>query len=153
MKQHASFQSGKSLDLPTLRRLAWFRYRLRRFLHFSEQATRPYSVTPQQYVLLLGIAGYTGRGWATISELAEFLQESHNAVVGLVQRAVQKQLVRKDQSLDDRRFVRVQLTQRGATVLQKLGSLHYHELKRMQLQMGNALKAPSQFIKAAQGAR
>ena len=29
-------------------------------------------ITPQ---LLLGVAGYTDRGWATISELAEFLQE------------------------------------------------------------------------------
>jgi len=63
-----------------LRRLAWFRYNLRRFLRFSERATRKHGVTPQQYLLLLGIAGYTGRGWATITELAEFLQERHNAV-------------------------------------------------------------------------
>src|SRR5579884_1043720 len=38
-------------------------------------------LTPQQHQLLLGVAGFTGRGWATITELAEFLQERHNAVV------------------------------------------------------------------------
>jgi hypothetical protein len=47
----------------------------------------PVASTPQQHQLLLGVAGYTGRAWATITELAEFLQERHNAVVGLVQRA------------------------------------------------------------------
>jgi hypothetical protein len=37
-------------------------------------------ITPQ---LLLGVAGYTDRGWAIIAELAEFLQEGHDAIVGL----------------------------------------------------------------------
>jgi hypothetical protein len=55
----------------TARRAAWFRYRLRRFLRFSERAARACGVTPQQHQLLLGVAGYTGRGWATITELAE----------------------------------------------------------------------------------
>ena len=45
---------------------------------------------------MLGVAGYTGRGWATISELAELLQERRNAVVGLAQRAAQRGLVRND---------------------------------------------------------
>ena len=67
-----------------IRHLARFRYELRKFLRFSEQAARNAGLTPQQHQLLLGVAGFTGRGWATISELAEFLQERHNAVVGLV---------------------------------------------------------------------
>jgi DNA-binding MarR family transcriptional regulator len=135
-----------------LRRLAWFRYNLRRFLRFSEKATRQHGVTPQQYLLLLGIAGYTGRGWATISELAEFLQERHNAVVGLVQRAGRKGLVRKDQNGRDRRFVRVRLTRQGSTALNSLANLHLDELKRMEFDLGNALKAKPQMIKPAKGA-
>jgi DNA-binding MarR family transcriptional regulator len=135
-----------------LRRLAWFRYNLRRFLRFSERATREHGVTPQQYLLLLGIAGYTGRGWATISELAEFLQQRHNAVVGLVQRAVRKGLVRKDQGGRDRRFVRVRLTRQGITALNSLANLHLEELKRIELDIGNALKAKPQMIKPAEGA-
>jgi DNA-binding MarR family transcriptional regulator len=135
-----------------LRRLAWFRYNLRRFLRFSERATHEHGLTPQQYLLLLGIAGYTGRGWATISELAEFLQERHNAVVGLVQRACRKHLVRKDQRGRDRRFVRVQLTRQGTTALNRLAHLHLEELKRIQLDLGKTLKPRPQFIKPDEGA-
>jgi DNA-binding MarR family transcriptional regulator len=135
-----------------LRRLAWFRYNLRRFLRFSERATREHSLTPQQYVLLLGIAGYTGRGWATVSELAEFLQERHNAVVGLVQRACRKGLVHKDQVGRDRRFVRVRLTRQGTTAINSLAYLHLEELKRIQLDLGKALKSKPQFINPAEGA-
>jgi DNA-binding MarR family transcriptional regulator len=135
-----------------LRRLAWFRYNLRRFLRFSERATHEHGLTPQQYLLLLGIAGYTGRGWATISELAEFLQERHNAVVGLVQRACRKGLVHKDQRGLDRRFVRVRLTRQGTTTLNSLANLHLEELKRMKLDLGHALRAKPHFIKPDEGA-
>src|SRR5271157_2053597 len=120
MTRHASPPQQTSEISLVLRRLAWFRHNLRRFLRFSEKATREHGLTPQQYLLLLGIAGYTGRGWATIGELAEFLQERHNAVVGLVQRACLKQLVRKEQGERDRRFVRVRLTRRGTNTLHKL---------------------------------
>jgi DNA-binding MarR family transcriptional regulator len=84
--------------------------------------------------------------------LAEFLQERHNAVVGLVQRAGRKGLVRKDQRGRDRRFVRVRLTRQGASALHSLASLHLKELKRMELDIGHALKAKPQIIKPAGGA-
>ena len=135
-----------------IRRLAWFRYNLRRFLRFSERATRQHGLTPQQYVLLLGVAGYTGRGWATISELAEFLQERHNAVVGLVQRACSKGLVHKDQGGRDRRFVRVRLTRRGTTALNGLVALHLEELQRIQPDLGKALKSKPKFLEPERGA-
>jgi len=141
-----------STNSPVLRRLAWFRYNLRRFLRFSERATRQHGLTPQQYLLLLGVAGYTGRGWATISELAEFLQERHNAVVGLVQRACSKGLVHKDQGGRDRRFVRVRLTRRGSTALNGLAALHLQELQRIQLDLGKALKAKPKFLEPEKGA-
>ena len=152
MMRSASLPQQTSENSVVLRRLAWFRYNLRRFLRFSEKATRQHGVTPQQYLLLLGIAGYTGRGWATISELAEFLQERHNAVVGLVQRAGRKGLVRKDQGGRDRRFVRVRLTRQGTTVLNSLASLHLDELKRIDLDISIALKAKPKIIKPAEGA-
>jgi len=152
MRFHRPSSGKGSANALVLRRLAWFRYNLRRFLRFSERATREHGLTPQQYVLLLGIAGYTGRGWATISELAEFLQERHNAVVGLVQRAARKGLVRKDQRGRDRRFVRVRLTRQGALALHSLASLHLEELKRIELDIGQALKAKPQIIKPAGGA-
>jgi DNA-binding MarR family transcriptional regulator len=152
MKPRIPSSAPRSENNLVLRRLAWFRYNLRRFLRFSERATRQHGLTPQQYVLLLGVAGYTGRGWATISELAEFLQERHNAVVGLVQRAGRKGLVHKDQRGRDRRFVRVRLTRQGSIVLNSLANLHLKEIKRIQLDLGKALKAQPQFINPAEGA-
>jgi DNA-binding MarR family transcriptional regulator len=115
-----------------LRRLARFRYELRRFLRFSESAARSAGLTPQQHQLLLGVAGFTGRGWATISELAEFLQERHNAVVGLVQRAERRGLVHKSPSESDHRVIRVDLLPAGEKVLRRLSQLHHKEVRRFQ---------------------
>jgi DNA-binding MarR family transcriptional regulator len=114
-----------------IRDLARFRYALRKFLRFSEDAARECGVTPQQHQLMLGVAGYTGRGSATVSELAEFLQERHHSVVGLVERAVQNGLVRRVQGTTDRRFVVVSLTRRGEEVLSKLAELHQEEAERV----------------------
>lgn len=116
----------------TIEKLAWFRYELRRFLRFSEKSARAAGITPHQHQLLLGVAGHTGRGWATISELAEFLQERHNAVVGLVDRASRRRLVRKAAIARDHRFVRVELTAHGKKVLAGLAELHRKELARFQ---------------------
>ncbi|MGH9432665.1 MAG: MarR family winged helix-turn-helix transcriptional regulator [Terriglobia bacterium] len=115
--------------------LARFRYRLRLFLRFSECAARAGGVTPQQHQLLLGVAGYTGKGWATISDLAEFLQERHNAVVGLVERAARKGLVFKERAGRDRRFVRVRATLKGKAVLRKLAEPHLEELRRLRARL------------------
>jgi len=121
-----------------IRQLARLRYELRKFLRFSEQAARNAGLTPQQHQLLLGVAGYTARGWATISELAEFLQERHNAVVGLVDRARRRGLVAKELDARDRRLVRVALTPTGRKLLHRLSALHRRELGRLQARAGLA---------------
>lgn len=118
--------------ISTLQQLSQFRYQLRLFLRFSEKSARAAGVTPQQHQLLLGVAGFTGRGWATISELAEFLQERHNAVVTLVSRAAQAGFVRKRAVAHDRRLIGVELTPAGRGVLMKLASLHRRELARFE---------------------
>lgn len=115
----------------TVGELASFRYALRKFLRFSELAARKCGVTPQQHQLLLGVQGYTGRGSATIRELAEFLQERHHSVVGLVERAAQNGLVVRAQDEKDRRVVNVSLTPQGRKILLKLTRMHYGEAKRL----------------------
>jgi DNA-binding MarR family transcriptional regulator len=115
----------------TLQDLARFRYQLRRFLRFSEEAARGCGVTPQQHQLMLGIAGFAEGGSATISELAEFLQERNNSVVGLVERAAQSGLVRRESGARDRRQVVVSLTPRGEEILANLSELHLDEVQRM----------------------
>jgi DNA-binding MarR family transcriptional regulator len=77
------------------------------------------------------VAGFTGRGWATVTELADFLQARHNAVVTLVQRAEIRGWVRKDPGMGDRRFVSVRLTPRGDALLRALARLHLDEIRRI----------------------
>ncbi|MFC5860678.1 MarR family winged helix-turn-helix transcriptional regulator [Acidicapsa dinghuensis] len=114
-----------------LSELASFRYLLRKFLRFSESAARELDITPQQHQLMLGIAGFTGSGKATVSELAEFLQERHHSVVGLIDRAVLSGLVRRESNPSDRRVVVVSLTARGRGILKKLSLRHRDELNRL----------------------
>ncbi len=118
-------------DQAMFQELARFRHKLRQFLHFSEHAARACGITPQQHQLLLGVAGYTGRGCASISEIAEFLQARHNSVVGLVDRAVQSGWVQRAEHAQDRRVVVVLLTKRGAAMLRKLSLLHHEEIQRL----------------------
>ncbi|MBK6394909.1 MAG: MarR family transcriptional regulator [Betaproteobacteria bacterium] len=108
--------------------LAQFRYDLRRFLRFSEQATHSHGVTPLQYLLLLQIKGYPGREWATITELAERLQAKHHGVVSLVTRCEAAGLVRRSTSAEDRRRVEVRLTAKGAKLVERVANLHRLEL-------------------------
>ena len=114
-----------------VRDLAWLRYNLRRFLRFSERAARACGVTPQQHQLMLGVAGFCSEGAATISDLAEFLQERNNSVVGLVERAVKSGLVRRKAGATDRRQVIVTLTPRGRRVLARLNRLHHEEVEHV----------------------
>ena len=125
-----------------IRDLARFRYTLRRFLRFSEQAARACGVTPQQHQLMLGIAGFAQNGTATISELAEFLQERNNSVVGLVERAAQAGLVHRQSGDQDRRQVHVSLTPRGEEILSKLSRRHHQEVRRIRSGFDNR-RAPA----------
>jgi DNA-binding MarR family transcriptional regulator len=87
-------------------------------------AAKAHGVTPQQHQLLLGVAGFTGAGRATISELAEFLQERHHAVSELADRCVKRGLVRKGHDTVDRRVVFVTLTPKGRAILEKISRLN-----------------------------
>jgi len=141
MKRRTVRGRRAAAEVSLLRQVAWFRYQLRRFMRFSEKASRSCGLTPQQHQLMLGVAGYTGRGWASITELAEFVQERHNAVVGLVERAARRGLVRKEQSSLDRRVVRVRLTAKGEEILHRLTDLHRDELARLKARLLTADKS------------
>ena len=110
--------------------LAAFRYALRQFLHFSEEAAHAAGLTPQHHQALLAIKGYPGREVVTVGELAERLQLRHHSAVGLVDRLMAEKLVTRVRSAQDRRRVLVQLTERGEQVLEQLSWAHAEQLKR-----------------------
>lgn len=124
-------KKGSSQTSNVIRELALFRYSLRKFLRFSEKAARSFGITPQQHQLMLGIAGFTLTGRASITELAEFLQERHHSVTELIDRASQNGLVTKEQDTFDRRVVLVSLTPQGKDILARLSALHQEEIARV----------------------
>src|SRR5665213_4384445 len=75
--------------------LAAFRFRLRRFLNFSEQAAAAVGLTQQQYQALLAVRAHEGPEPLTISELAERMQIRHHSAVGMVDRLEQQAMVRR----------------------------------------------------------
>ncbi|MBO9535952.1 MarR family transcriptional regulator [Herbaspirillum sp.] len=111
--------------------LSDFRYQLRRFLRFSEDAAQSEGLTPLQYLLLLHIKGFPGREWASISELAERLQAQHHGVVALVTRCVKAGLVTRTPDDRDKRLVQVRLTDLGEQYLHRLAQLHRNELQSL----------------------
>ncbi|MBS0338232.1 MAG: MarR family transcriptional regulator, partial [Proteobacteria bacterium] len=114
-----------------LERLAQFRYQLRRFLRFSEEATRARGVTMLQYLLMLQVKGFPGRDWASVGELAERLQAKHHGVVSLVTRCEALGYVKRSASSTDKRRVHVRLTARGERCLDALARLHRAELQSL----------------------
>src|SRR5690606_2484149 len=90
---------------------------------------RAAGVTPQQHQLLLGIKGQEGRDWATISEIAEALQISHNSAVGRADRCESNGLVKRVPSRHDRRRVHLILTKQGEELLERLSSRNLGELR------------------------
>jgi DNA-binding MarR family transcriptional regulator len=112
--------------------LSQFRYQLRRFLRFSEQATRRHGITPLQYLLLLHIKGFPGRDWATVGELAERLQAQHHGVVALISRCEARDWVAREQGRTDRREVEVRLTAKGERMVDKMAQLHRDELLNLE---------------------
>lgn len=111
--------------------LAEFRYALRLFLHFSEEAATAAGLSPQQHQALLGIQGFPGRDRISIGELAERLQIKHHSAVGLVDRLEKEGWVKRLASPDDARKVLIVVTARGLRLLATLSSAHRQELRRI----------------------
>jgi len=110
--------------------LAEFRYQIRRFLHFSEQAARAAGIEPQQHQLLLAIKGTVdSQEEPTIGILAERLQLQHHSTGELVDRLAERGLVSRSRAPGDRRQVLIHLTARGEAELEKLTACHLAELR------------------------
>jgi len=122
-----------------LQSLAEFRYTLRKFLNFSEQAAIQADLHPQQHQLMLQIAGAPDGVETTISWVAERLGLRHHSVVELSKRCAEAGLVQRLQSNPDHRFVILQLTPSGKHALDSLSDAHARELNELAPQLIRAL--------------
>ena len=120
--------------------LAAFRYALRKFLGFSEDAAIANGVSPQQYQTLLAIEGFPGRNWVTVGELAKQMRIAHHSAVGMVDRMEGLGLLKRASSEQDRRRVQVSLTRKGNYILEKLYRIHRAELRSVGPQLAALLQ-------------
>ena len=112
-------------------RLAAFRYALRKFLRFSEEAAAESGITGQHYQAMLILRACPEDRRTTIADLAQQLLIKHNSAVELVDRLVQQDLAMREASSADRRKVELRLTVRGRQMLAKLAATHRRELRRI----------------------
>ena len=119
--------------------LARFRFALRVFLRFSEDAARAAGITANQHQLLLAVRGFPN-GAPTISDVAEWLQLRHHSTVELIDRAAEAGLITRQADTEDRRRQRLALTPRGARVLASLSAAHEEELRRFREEMAEVLR-------------
>ena len=130
----------KHLTKTQYENLAAFRFALRQFLRFSEDAATDAGITPQHHQALLAIKGFPGRDRVTVGELAERLQVKHHSAVGLVDRLVTEKLVTREASEEDRRHVHVRLTAHGEEVLEQLSAAHREQLRRIGPELSQLLQ-------------
>src|SRR5580704_13209929 len=119
--------------------LADFRYEIRRFLNFSEDAARAAGIEPQQHQALLAIKGQTAGIDTTVGVLAERLQIRHHSAVELSGRLERRGLIRRSRRGVDRRQVQLQLTPRAERLLAKLSLTHRDELRSAEPRLIRAL--------------
>lgn len=110
--------------------LAEFRYRLRRFLSFSEAAAESAGISAQQYQLLQVISAVPEGEASTISYIAGRMQLRHNSSVELVDRAERVGLVQRVADERDLRRSVVELTRQACTLLADLVQQHLEQLEQ-----------------------
>ena len=109
--------------------LARFRFALRRFLAFSEQAAADLGLTMQWYQALLVIKTFRADDHISVGELAEQLMIRDHSAAELVSRLVQAKLVRRKTDPSDRRRSLVIMTPAGDRRLAQLAAVHLDRLK------------------------
>jgi DNA-binding MarR family transcriptional regulator len=121
--------------------LASFRHLMRRFLRFSKDFLRDRAgLTPEQYEALLAVKAFADPKGFTISQLSERLQVKHHSAVNIVDRLAERKFVTRETGATDRRERNVQLTGKGAALLEELASVHRRELRERCPDMIKALE-------------
>lgn len=110
--------------------LASVRAELRSFAHFTERVTSGAGLTPQQHQILLALRAADGLE-LTIGQLAGTMFLKPHSVSGMADRLASVGLVERVRSDEDRRSIRLRLTDKAKGVLASLGQAHKDELRRI----------------------
>jgi DNA-binding MarR family transcriptional regulator len=130
-----------AVSIAAYQQLAEFRYRIRSFVHFSEEAVRAAGIEPQQHQLLLAVKGLPDGARPTVTTLSHRLCLKHHSTVELINRLEQRGAVVRRHSDHDRREVLIELTPFGEEVLERLSVLHWQEVQSLAPALSGALEA------------
>ena len=129
-----------SLGLDQFQALAELRYLGRKFLRFSKDLLQEKAgLNPEQYEALLAIKAFPGEH-LTISQLSERLQVKHHSAVNIVDRLVERKLIRRRAGEKDRRERHLELTDKGEKLIDELATVHYAELAKRSEEMIKGLQ-------------
>lgn len=129
LAQNGLRDKGRKTSVAAYRQLAEFRYRIRRFLHSSEEIARSNGIEPQQHQLLLAIKGLDADARPNLMTLSERLCLRHHSTVELVDRLEKRGAVTRRHSDRDGREVLVELTVHGEELLHRLSDMIRQELR------------------------
>jgi DNA-binding MarR family transcriptional regulator len=119
--------------------LAGFRSALRRFLVFSEEATRTRGVTAQQYQAMLAIKARKG-GEISMGDLAKELLLKPNGAVQMMDRLCKMGLAERRTPKSNLRSVNLSLTETGTALLLDLAELHLGQLNQRRKQWADVVR-------------
>ncbi len=130
LKPNDSGVRGRKLDVAHFRRLADFRFQLRRFLHVSQAAAEQMGLHNQQYQMLQCVGGMPEDMAPTIANVAKRMLLKHNSTVELVDRTIEQGLLRRLGDAADHRRILLRVTSRGERILATLAKFHTKELEQ-----------------------
>ena len=140
-------QSVKEISRAEYQTLAEFRYQLAGFLRRRRNAAQGAGIEPQQYELMLAVKGLASDKKPTIKQIAEQLRLQHHSAVELTTRLVNRGLIRRDRSKEDRRSVLLSLTKAGQRALDQV--VHY-SLEQLRDEAPGLLKTLARLVKTPQ---
>jgi DNA-binding MarR family transcriptional regulator len=123
-----------------MRRLAEFRFQLRKFLHFSSLAAGAAGLRAQQYQLLQCVWGMPEELDPTIANVAARMLLKHNSAVELVDRTIEQGLLRRCPDPTDHRRILLRLSPHGEQLLASLAAWHLRELEETGPELIRALR-------------
>lgn len=127
--QNPSTSEPVPLTRAQMRRLAEFRFQMRKFLHFSSLAAEAAGLRAQQYQLLQCVWGMPEELDPTIANVAARMLLKHNSAVELVDRTIEQGLLRRCPDPTDHRRILLRMTPLGEKLLASLAAWHVRELE------------------------
>jgi DNA-binding MarR family transcriptional regulator len=132
--------AAETIGVEQFRKLAEFRFQLRKFLHFSHAAAEQCGVRPQQYQMLQCISGMPSELDPTIANVAARMLLKHNSAVELVDRTIEQGLLRRSPDPTDHRRILLRVTTQGERILASLAEYHMQELDQAGPELIRALR-------------